>query len=502
MNVLTVDIGTTNVKAAVVDERGSVVRAATRELRLITGEDGAAEHSPREILAAVSETARLAVGGLDAEAVALTCYQHGLLPVDGSGEPVCNALTHMDIRSGPYVAAVEGACDPFELYRRTGCPPLFVYALPKILWLKRERPDVASRAKRFLLVKDFVVMRAVGEPYVDYGNASGSQLFNIRSLRWDGLALEIAGVGEEELATPVEGAKALCELQGRGAELFGVKPGTPLVLGTFDGAGQNFGYLVEGFDTAVVNLGTTAVLRLLSRWPVTDSRGMRMFCYYAAAGRWSLGGSTNNGGSVLRWFRDALGGLEKSAAGELGLDPYDLLVAEAERAPAGAGGLVFLPFMAGERFPFRDPFASGVLLGLRYSHGKGHVVRALMEGVAMLLRAILAALEDNGISPARLIGGGGGLKSRLWAEIIASATGRPLVRVRGGEYASNRGAAALSFVALGAVGDVGELGWDVCEEDTIQPDESMAKVYSELYEKFLDAYELLKPLFRKWSQLP
>ncbi|MEM2217635.1 MAG: gluconokinase [Thermofilaceae archaeon] len=499
MKVLAVDIGTTNVKATVVDEKGSLVKAATRELRLITREKGAAEHSPYEIRAAGTETARLAVKGLDVDAVALTCYQHGLLPVDGSGEPVYSTLTHMDIRSGPYVATVEEACDSFELYKRTGCPPLFVYALPKILWLKRERPDIANRARRFLLVKDFVVMKAVGEPYVDYGNASGSQLFNIRSLRWDNLALEIAGIGEDELATPVEGAKILCELQGKGAELFSVKPGTPLVPGTFDGAGQNFGYTAESFDTAVVNLGTTAVLRLLSKEPVIDSKGMRMFCYYAAAGRWSLGGSTNNGGSVLRWFRDTFGGFEKTVAENLDLDPYDLLVAEAERAPVGAGGLVFLPFMAGERFPFRDPFASGVLLGLRYVHGKGHMIRALMEGVAMVLKAILAALEDNGISPVRLIGGGGGLKSRLWAKIIASATRRPLVRVKGGEYASNKGAAALSLVALGAVNDIRELDWSVGEEDTIQPDEAMAKVYSDLYEKFLEAYGLLRPLFRKWS---
>ncbi len=500
MKVLAVDIGTTNVKAAVVDESGKVLRAASRELTLLSPEPGAAEHSPREILAAVEETSKLAARGLEVDAVALSCYQHGLIVVNSRGEPLTNALTHMDWRAARYVAEVEKRCDAVELYRRTGCPPLFVYALPKILWLKSERLGSSAESARFLLVKDFVVARAVGEPYVDYGNASGSQLFNINSLRWDDLALEVGGLSENQLAEPVEGSKALCELQGAGAELFSVKPGTLLVLGTFDGAAQNLGLGAEGPEEAVLNLGTTAVVRLLGRAPVLDESGMRTFCYYAADGRWAFGGSTNNGGSVLRWFRDALGGLEVAATEALGVDPYDLLCGEAERASPGSSGLVFIPFMAGERFPFRDPYARGVLLGLRYDHRKPHVVRAFMEGVAMVVRAITEALEDLGYRPAKLLGGGGGLRSRLWAEIIASATRTPVARVKGGEYASNAGAAALAFKALGAVRDVSELGWRADVTDVIQPDPAAALVYDEVYRRFSEAYRLLAPLFRSWAQ--
>lgn len=497
MRVLAVDIGTTNVKAAVVDERGRVLKAASRELPLHSPEPGAAEHSPGEILAAVAETSRLAAKGFEVAAVALSCYQHGLLAADRELRPLTNALTHLDSRAAPYAAEVERGCDPLELYRRTGCPPLFVYALPKILWLKRER---GVRAAYFLLVKDFVVARAVGQPYVDYGNASGSQLFNITRLRWDDLALELAGLDEGQLAEPVEGAAVLCELPGPGAELFSVKPGTPLVLGTFDGAAQNIGYGVEGPGEAVLNLGTTAVVRLLDRAPVLDERGMRTFCYYAAAGRWAFGGSTNNGGSVLRWLRDRLGGLEAAAAEALGVDPYDLLCEEAGRAPPGSSGLIFIPFMAGERFPFRDPYTRGVLLGLRYDHGKQHIVRAFMEGVAMAVRALVEALADLGYRPARLVGGGGGLRSRLWAEIIASATRTPVARVRGGEYASNVGAAALALKALGAVRDISELGWRAEAEDVVQPDAELASIYDVVYERFTAAYRLLAPLFREWAQ--
>lgn len=497
MRVLAVDIGTTNVKAAVVDENGKVLRAASRELALISPEPGAAEHSPREILAAVEETSRLAARGFEVDAVALSCYQHGLMVVNSRCEPLTNALTHMDWRAARYVAEVEKRCDPTELYRRTGCPPLFVYALPKILWLKSERPAFA--AARFLLVKDFVIAKAVGEPYVDYGNASGSQLFNIRELRWDDLALEVAGLSEEQLAEPVEGSETLCELPGAGAELFSVKPGTPLVPGTFDGAAQNLGLGAEGPEKAVLNLGTTAVVRLLGRIPVLDEKGMRTFCYYAAAGRWAFGGSTNNGGSVLRWLRDALGGLEVAAAETLDADPYDLLCAEAERAPPGSSGLVFIPFMAGERFPFRDPYARGVLLGLRYDHRKPHVVRAFMEGIAMVVRAIAEALANLGFKPARLLGCGGGLRSRLWAAIVASSTRTPVARVRGGEHASNVGAAALAFKALGAVRDLDELGWRAEVADVVQPDPALAEVYDVLYEKFTEAYRLLAPFFREWG---
>ncbi len=499
LKVLTVDIGTTNVKAAVVDERGRILKVSSRELKLLTPEPGAAEHSPQEIVRAVGETAKLAAKRLEVDAVALTCYQHGLMLVDREGRPITNALTHMDSRSGPYAARVEELCDPRELYERTGCPPLFVYALPKILWFKARRPNIAREAKYFLLVKDYLVLNAVGEPYIDYGNASGSQLFNIRQLRWDDLALEIAGIAEDRLATPAEGAEVLCLLKGRGAELFGVNPGTPLVLGTFDGAGQNFGYLIEKPELAVVNLGTTAVLRALAREPLLDIKGMRVFCYYAAAGRWAFGGSTNNGGSVLRWFRDVLGAPETIVASLLEMSPYDLLTREAELAPPGSGGLMFLPFMAGERFPFRDPYSRGVLLGLRYDHRKCHIVRAFMEGVAMVLKSILLVLEELGVAPKVLVGGGGGLRSRLWAEIIANATCKQLLKVRGGEYASNKGAAALAFKALGAVKNLQELGWELEVEERVTPRPELCALYKELYREFMEAYETLAPLFRKWS---
>lgn len=499
MKVLAIDVGTTNVKAAVIDEHGRVLRAVSRELSLLSPEPGAAEHLPAELLSSVREASKLAAKGFEVEAVALSCYQHGLLAVDAEFEPLTNILTHMDCRSAPYAAEIEGRCNPLELYERTGCPPLFVYALPKILWLKRERPSVARGASRYLLVKDFIVARAVGEPYIDYGNASGSQLFNITRLKWDDLPLELAGLGEEQLSQPVEGATVLCELGGRGAELFGVKRGASLVLGTFDGASQNLGLgTIEG-EEAALNLGTTAVVRALAREPVLDARGMRLFCYYAAASRWAFGGSTNNGGSVLKWLRDSLGQMEVAAAAVLGVDPYDLLCAEAERVPPGASGLIFLPFMAGERFPFRDPYSRGVLIGLRYDHRKAHIVRAFMEGVAMTLRAIVEVLSELKRRPARLVGGGGGLKSKLWASIVASATELPVVRVVGGEHVSCRGVAALAFVALGAARCIESLGWSREVADVIEPDEGSAGFYREMYVKFIEAYRVLSTLLTSWS---
>ncbi|MEM0308213.1 MAG: FGGY family carbohydrate kinase, partial [Thermofilaceae archaeon] len=214
MNVLAIDIGTTNVKASVVDERGRVLRVASRELSLHSPVPGSAEHSPDELLSAIRGASKEAAKSFSIEAVALSCYQHGLLVVDKDLRPLTHILTHMDCRSAPYVKLIEQACDPLDLYKRTGCPPLFVYALPKILWLKRERPHIAAQASRYLLVKDYVVAKALGDPYIDYGNASGSQLFNITAKRWDDLALQLAEVDEGQLAEPVEGAKVLCELNG------------------------------------------------------------------------------------------------------------------------------------------------------------------------------------------------------------------------------------------------------------------------------------------------
>lgn len=499
MRILTVDIGTTNVKAAIVDEQGRVTRVASREVPLLSPEPGAAEHSPLAILGAVSETSNIVSRNSTVDAVALSCYQHGLLVVDKEFRPLTNVITHMDWRSTPYVSEIESRAEALELYRRTGCPPLFVYALPKIIWLKSVKRDVSSGNSRFLLLKDFIIAKAVGEPFIDYGNASGSQLFNIHSLKWDDLALELASISEEQLAEPVEGARVLCELKGKGAKFFGVKDGTPLVPGTFDGAAQNFGYLLEKTDEGVLNLGTTAVVRLLSGETVLDLQNMRTFCYYAASGRWAFGGSTNNGGSVLKWLRDSLGNLEVSAAELLNVNPYELLCKEAENAPPGSNGLLFIPFMAGERFPFRDPYSRGVLIGLRYDHRKSHLIRAFLEGVAFTVKALVEAIDRLGFKLVRLYGSGGGMKSRLWAEIIANATGIPIIRVKEGEHASNRGLAALAFTALGSVRDFHELNWSLEAVDTVEPEPGLVRAYDEAYSRFLEAYRQLAPLFKKWE---
>ena len=491
--VLTIDVGTTNVKAAVFDEKGRIVKHSRKELTLLTGPGGVVEHDPREVLKAVFDTARQAAKKFDVDAISLSFYQHGLLLVDREGRPLTNILTHMDTRSAGLVRVVETSLDPSELYRRTGCPPLFVYSLPKVLWVKRSTPSIAGKARWFLLGKDYLVLKLLGEPYTDYGNASGSQLFNITSLRWDDEALRIADLGEESLPKPVEGAMVLDRISG---ERLGLKGRMDLVLGSFDGACQNFGYLSSSSDTAVVNLGTTAVLRVLTRKPVLDMDGLRTFCYYAAAGLWAAGGSTNNGGSVLRWLRDVLGELEKVIAQRTGIDPYSLLVKEASKSPPGARGLIFLPFMAGERFPFRDPHIRGVLLGLGYEHGRPDIIRAFLEGVAFTLRAILDSLVEMGVKPVRTYGAGGGFQSRLWAEIVASVTGLPVYRVRGTEYASNRGAAVLALLALGYAKSLEDLGWSVEVRDLVRPLEEQKSVYENIYASFIDAYRVLSDYFQ------
>lgn len=491
--ILAIDVGTTNVKSVLFNERGEALRASVAELTLLTGPGGAAEHDPRELLQAVRSTSKLAAKGERVDVVALSFYQHGLMLADSEGRPLTNILTHLDTRAARQAAWIEASGPARELYVRTGCPPLFVYALPKAMWLARTRPEIVEKARWFLVGKDLVTLHLTGEPYIDYGNASGSQLFNISQLRWDDKALEVAGLDEDRLARPVEGAAVLDSIEG---EKLGFRGRAELVLGTFDGACQNFGYLLTSSDRVAINLGTTAVMRALTQTPVLDPAGMRIFCYYAAAGFWSSGGSTNNGGSVLRWLRDALGEPEKRLAAERGVSPYEVLVEEAGSSPPGSRGLLFLPFMAGERFPFRDPYARGSLLGLSYEHGKPDIIRAFLEGVAFTLRAILDALVASGLKPREAYGAGGGFRSRLWAEIVASAVGLPVYRVREAEYASSRGAACLALLALGHAKRPEDLGWRVEVDELVEPDDYCRLVYDESYSRFKKAYEALSGFYR------
>ncbi len=442
--IVAIDVGTTNIKAGVVDAEGRVLRVVQKELPLVRDETGRAEHDPHVLWEAFRSVCREVGAGYGAQvqALVLSAYQLSLLAVDEHGEPLSGIITLLDTRPQRTYPALREAMDARRLYERTGCPPLFHYPLSKLFWLKHTLPEVFSKSRWFAGAKDYLIHRLTGRWVTEASLGTATQMMNLASLQWDDYALELVGVEPERLPAPVHADRVLAEVEPAVCDELGVARGCVLVPGVYDGGAVaiGIGAMLEG--VAAINLGTTAMLRVALPHPLLDADpAMRLQTCYLACGRWFPGGAINNAGVTLRWLRDNVLNIG-----------YDAMNSEAETVDDSAG-LFFLPFLSGERNPQIGNAASGVFFGLRGYHHRGHIVRAVMEGVCFALRIVYDALRENGVQPSEIRIGGGGSRSALWMQTMANVLGAPL-QVSVVEEPGLVGSAVLGYTALGLYPDV------------------------------------------------
>jgi len=419
MRILSVDLGTTNLKASVVKVRDSnleVLESITERIPPEISEPGAYEHNPKVVESLFAKVVKH-LSAWKPEAVSLSTYLFGAVFIDEAGNPLTNIITWMDER--PLEALGELRIYAGELYKRTGCPPIHIYALPKILWLKKTRREVFARVKGVWDAKSYLMHRVVGEALTDLSTASGTfQMLNIHTLKWDDLPLELAGIDEKALPRLLEGDSVI--YLGDGARRLGLEAGTPLILGLYDGGTMIYGAtrFARGVWIAVVNLGTSAMLRSVVNVPVVDSRAdlARFQTYYLMKGLWLSGGAVNNAGSAVEWVLRLLG--------------YDEAVFGRVLDDAGnvETDVIFVPLLLPERLPFIDPSARGLIANLRQYTARLEIVRAAIEGVTFLLKVFDETLADNGVHYDLAVAGGGLSKSSTVMKILAGVLGKPVVR--------------------------------------------------------------------------
>lgn len=442
--ILSVDVGTTNIKAGIVDAAGRVLRVVQRELPMARDQSGRAEHNPHMLWDSFQDICRQVTEGYGADvgALVLSAYQLSLLAVNEQGEPLTGVITLLDTRSQQTYPQLLERVDVHRLYQHTGCPPLFHYPLSKIFWLKSTHREVFDRARWFVGAKDYLMYRLTGQWVTEASLGTATQLMNLHILQWDEYALEVLDLDAERLPTPVDADKVLAELSPSVCAELGVAAGCRLVPGVYDGGAVAIGIGAMLEQTAAINLGTTAMLRVALPQPILDSDPAPCLqTCYLAGGRWFPGGAINNAGITLRWLRDNV----------LHVD-YDTMNREAEAVPDSAG-LFFLPFLSGERNPQIGNSASGVFFGLRGYHTQGHIVRAVMEGVCFALRIVADALQQNGVTLSEVRIGGGGSRSALWMQTMTNVLGVPL-QVSRVEEPGLVGSAILGYTALGVYRDV------------------------------------------------
>ena len=466
------DVGTTGVKAVAISPTGEVLARAEEEYPLSTPRPGWAEQDPEDWWRA-SEAVLARLGVAKPAGIGLSGQMHGLVCLGKDGRPLRPAILWNDQRTAAECVEIEERVGLERLIGLTGNRALPGFTAPKLLWLRKNEPEIYGRIAHVLLPKDYVRLHLTGERAIDVADASGTLLFDVAGRRWSEEVLAALELPADWLPRALESPV----VSGETAD------GVPVAAGAGDQAAGALGVGVDRPGPLSVVLGTSGVVfAALPAFAADPEARVHSFCH-AVPGGWHAMGVMLSAAGSLRWFRDALAP---------GTD-YASLIAEAERWPPGAEGAVFLPYLAGERTPHADPGARGAFTGLTIRHDRGALVRALLEGVAYGLRDSLELLAGLGLRPEAGRASGGGARSELWLGIVASVLGVPLERTAVEEGAAY-GAALLAGVAGGVFADVHEaVHACVRVRGVVEPDPAWERAYAAGYEHFRSLYPALRP---------
>lgn len=442
--LLGIDVSTTGAKALLIDEMGRVVSSATTLLTLSTPRPLWSEQDPREWWAGVSQSIRqvFAQTGLTGSAirsVGLTGQMHGLVLLDEQGDVLRPAILWNDQRTGLQCAEIRSRLGRDRLIQLTGNDALTGFTAPKVLWVQQNEPEIYARARHILLPKDYIRYMLTSEYAMDKADGSGTILFDLKRRTWSPEMLAALGIPSEWLPPTYEGPEITGAVTAQAAAETGLVAGTPVVGGAGDQAAQAVGVGAVQPGIIALTLGTSGVVFAATEAPLIEPQGrLHAFCH-ALPGHWHFMGVMLSAAGSLQWYRDTL-------APEV---DFADLVTEAEKVPPGSEGLLFLPYLTGERTPYPDPLARAAWVGLTVRHERAHLTRAVLEGVAYGIKDSFTLIQQAGlgtISQVRV--SGGGAKSPLWQQIMADVLDAELVTVNTTEGAAF-GAALLAGVGAG-----------------------------------------------------
>ena len=493
--LLGIDVGTGGTRAVLIDSNGKVVASCTSDHRpFASPHTGWAEQDPHDWWRATCEAvkqvlARSATSAADVAAVGFSGQMHGAVLLDTAGDVLRPSLIWCDQRSAPEAEELTAQLGGGKIIGWTCNPALPNFTLTKLLWVRKHEPHVFERFRKLLLPKDYVRYRLSGEFGMDMADASGTLLLDVTNRRWSREMASAAGIDTATLPPLFESSDVCASVSRAGAQATGLREGTPLVGGAGDQAAGAVGLGIVRAGAVHATIGTSGVVFAATDRPALDPKGrLHTFCH-AIPGRWHVMGVTQAAGLSLRWFRDNFG-----MKSEDGRDPYDRLSEEAADAPPGCDGVLWAPYLMGERTPHLDPDARAALVGLAASHGRGHVVRAIMEGVAFSLRDTFSIFEEMNVPVTQIRLGGGGARSWLWRQIQADVYGHP-VQLLEAEEGAAYGAALLAGVGAGTWSSVD----DACEQAVrvareIQPHKADVPIMNKQYEAYRKLYPALRSL--------
>lgn len=495
-NFLGIDISTTGAKALIIDETGAVLASATTALSLSTPRPLWSEQDPEEWWQGVARSIRAALqeaglSGNDIAAVGLTGQMHGLVLLDESGAVLRPAILWNDQRTGAQCDEIRARLGRERLIEITGNDALTGFTAPKILWVQQNEPEIYRRARHVLLPKDYIRFRLTGEYAMDKADGSGTILFDLKKRTWSETVLDALEIPHEWLPPTFEGPEVTGGVSAQAAEETGLAAGTPVTGGGGDQAAQAVGVGAVKPGIVALTLGTSGVVFAATEEPLIEPNGrLHAFCH-ALPGHWHLMGVMLSAAGSLQWHRDT------QAPGM----PFPDLIEEARQAPAGSEGLLFLPYLTGERTPYPDPYARGAWIGLTVRHNRAAMTRAVLEGVAFGLKDSFSLIQQVGLGEIRQVRiSGGGARSAFWQQILADVLEAELVTVNTTEGAAF-GAALLAAVGAGAYADVPQACQATIHTTGRAEPSAEAAVYRQYYPRYRALYPALCEEFRAIDRL-
>ena len=493
---LGIDSSTTATKALLVEESGRVAGVASSNYTFETPYPLWTEQSPhlwwdgciQSIRKVLAETG---ISPADILGIGLTGQMHGLVLLDEAGEVLRPSILWNDQRTGGQCDQIRARLGKERLIQITGNDALTGFTAPKILWVAENEPEIFARTRHILLPKDYVRYKLTGEFAMDCADGAGTLLLDLKSRNWSSEMLQALNIPAEWMPPIFEGPQVTGAVHAEAASLTGLVPGTPVIAGGGDQAAQAVGVGAVRPGIIALTLGTSGVVFATTESPLVEPEGrLHAFCH-SVPGRWHFMGVMLSAAGSLQWYRDTLApGLS-----------FDELVREAENVPAGSEGLLFLPYLTGERTPHPDPLARAGWIGLTVRHSRGHLTRSVLEGVAFGIKDIFTLIQGAGLGSIEQVRiSGGGAKSALWRQVMADILGVELVTVNTAEGAAF-GAALLAGVGIGSYPSVPSICESVIQITGETKPGKNSSIYGKMYPLYTNLYPTLKEEFHQLSNM-
>ncbi len=500
------DLGTTGNKATLFDTRGAIVASSFHSYETEYQHSGWAEQDPEDWWTAVkaSTTRLIRESKVDAGRIAVISFSGqmmGCLLVDEKGNPLRRAIIWADQRSVAEARRLAERVGEEKVYQITGHRISPTYSSEKIAWVRGNDPEVFRKARKALHAKDFVRFRLTGKMATDYSDASSMNCWDIRKKAWSSEILKALEIPEELLPEARPSVEVAGEILPQVAAELGIPRGTPVAIGGGDGpcAAVGAGVVAEG--DAYCYIGSSSWIAIATPGPVYDPARRTVNFYHLHPDMVTPTGTMQAAGASYQWARNTLCREEMSQAERQGTSPYELMNRLAEASQPGAGGLLYLPYLMGERSPHWNPDARGVFLGLAPSHSKADLLRAVLEGVCLNLRIIMEAFTAQGVQIPAIRVIGGGARGRLWRQIMADVLGRPIQALALVEEATSFGAAVAGGVACGVFRSL-QVARELSKvTETQEPRPELRDRYDQAYAVFQEAYQALVPIYSRMRRL-